>query len=72
MTKQYDYSRYTAREHLRAENMRRYGLTYQDIANVLHRSYMSVYTHITKARILENRIIREKRKNNESKNQETK
>lgn len=67
MTKQYDYSRYTAREHLRAVNMRRYGLTYQDIANVLHRSYMSVYNHINKAQRIENRIIREKRKNNESK-----
>ena len=60
MTKQYDYSRYTAREHLRAENMRRYGLTYQDIANVLHRSYMSVYKHMTKAQIIENKLIREK------------
>lgn len=62
---------YTAREHLRAVNMRRYGLTYQDIANVLHRSYMSVYAHMTKAQVIENRLIREKRKSNESKNQET-
>ena len=62
---------YTAREHLRAENMRRYGLTYQDIANVVHRSYMSVYGHINKTQVIENRLIREKRKNNESKNQET-
>ena len=43
------YSRnrpWTKREEMRAENMRKCKLTYQDIANVLGRTYDNVYQHL--------------------------
>ena len=49
---------WTRRELMRIENMLRCGLSYKDIAVVLHRSYMAVYGQVNSKRIESNRRLR--------------
>lgn len=49
---------WTRRELLRLHNMLQCGLSYKDIAMVLHRSYMAVYSQANSKRIENNRRLR--------------